>query len=47
MHHFMKYQYSLKLKIADQINLHKTLSIEHHNTMASRHLASEESVFRT
>lgn len=42
----MKYQYFLKLKIAYQINLHK-LSIARHNTMASSHLASEESVFRT
>lgn len=43
----MKYQYYLKLKMADEINLYKILSIAHHSTMASSHLARKECVFRT
>jgi len=47
MQYFMKYQYFPKFKINHQINLHEILSIAHHDTVASSHLASEESAFRT
>lgn len=43
----MKYQYKIKLKIDDQINLHKILSIVNHNTVSSSCLVGEQSVFRT